>query len=128
MSQRHRSRITQKVLTINTFHWLELITVLLGFLKILHSVKSVHSRSYSGPDCPAFRQNTERYEVFLRIQSKYRKMRTRITPNTTTFNAVFSLKRQSYSLFDIFENLWECQIAKLAFEKDWVLPLRSMEV
>ena len=30
----------------------------------------------------AFGLNTERYEVPLRIQSEYRKMRTRITPDT----------------------------------------------
>ena len=34
---------------------------------------------------PGFGLNTERYEVFLRIQSECGKIRTRITPNTDTF-------------------------------------------
>ena len=60
-----------------------------------HCVKSDRIRSYSGPYLPTFALNTERYfvslriqpeySVFLRIQSEYRKMRTRITPNTDTF-------------------------------------------
>ena len=47
-----------------------------------HCVKSVFIRSYSGPDFPALRLNTERY-------SKCVKIRTRITPNTYTFYAVY---------------------------------------
>ena len=39
--------------------------------------------------CPAFGLNTERYGVSLGIQSKCGKIRTRITPNTSTFYAVF---------------------------------------
>ena len=38
----------------------------------LHCVKSARIRSYSGPYFPAFGQNTERYSVSLRIQSKMR--------------------------------------------------------
>ena len=38
---------------------------------------------------PRSDQNNSEY-VFLRIQSKCRKMRTRITPNTDTFNAVIT--------------------------------------
>ena len=56
-----------------------------------HCVKSVHIRSYSGPYFPAFGLNTERYEVSLRIQSKCRKIRTRITPNTDTFHAAHNV-------------------------------------
>ena len=57
---------------------------------MVHCVKSVRIRSYSGvilsyPHFSAFGLNTERYEVCLRIQSEYGKMRTRITPNTDTF-------------------------------------------
>ena len=48
---------------------------------ILHCVKSVRIRSYSRPHFPAVRLNSERYEVYLHIQSEYGKMRTRITPN-----------------------------------------------
>ena len=50
--------------------------------------KSVRIRSYSGPYFPAFGLNTERYSVSLRIQSKCRKIQTRITPNTNTFYPV----------------------------------------
>ena len=53
-----------------------------------HCVKSVRIRSYSGPYFPAFRLNTERYSVSLCIHSKCEKIRTGITPNSDTFNAV----------------------------------------
>ena len=53
-----------------------------------HCVKSVRSRSFSGPYFPAFRLNTGRYSVYLRIQSKCGKIRTRITTNTDTFHAL----------------------------------------
>ena len=56
--------------------------------KNIHSVKSVRTLGYSGPHFPAFRLNTERYGVFLRIQSICGKLWTRITPNTDTFQAV----------------------------------------
>ena len=49
-------------------------------------VKSVRIRSYTGPHFPAFGLNTERYS---RIQTECGKMRTRITPNTDTFYAMF---------------------------------------
>ena len=51
-------------------------------------MKSVHIRSYSGTNFPAFGLNTERYGVSLRIQSECGKIRTRITPNMDTFYAV----------------------------------------
>ena len=54
----------------------------------LHYVEGVRIRSFSGPYFPAFGLNTERYTVSLRIQSEYRKIQTRITPNTDTFYAV----------------------------------------
>ena len=40
--------------------------------------------------------NTERYGVSLRIQSECGKIRTRITPNTDTFLAVFDLMECKY--------------------------------
>ena len=40
------------------------------------------------PYFPAFRLNTERYSVYLRIHSEFGKMRTRMTPNTEAFYAV----------------------------------------
>ena len=54
-----------------------------------HCLKSVGIRSYSGPYFPAFGLDMERYGVSLRTQSEYSKIRTRITPNTGTFHAVF---------------------------------------
>ena len=54
-----------------------------------HCVKSVRIRSYSGPYYSAFGLNTERYSVYLHIQSECGKVRTRITPNTDTFYVVF---------------------------------------
>ena len=54
-----------------------------------HCVKSVRSRTYSGPYFSAFGLNTERYRVSLRLQSKCGKLRTRITPNKDIFYAVY---------------------------------------
>ena len=51
---------------------------------VLYCVKIV----YSGPYFPAFGLTTERYGIYLRIQSKCGKIRTRITPNRDTFYAV----------------------------------------
>ena len=45
-----------------------------------HCVKKVRIRSSSGPYFPAFGLNTKRHFVFLCIQSKCGKIRTRITP------------------------------------------------
>ena len=69
-----------------------------------HCVKSVRIWSFSGPHSSAFVQNTERYLVSLRIQSKYRKIRTRKTPNTDMFYAVKDT-REMILLASIF--LWE---------------------
>ena len=55
-----------------------------------HCVKSVRIRGYSGAYFPAFGLNTKRYPVPLCIQSKYGKMRTKITLNTDTFYAAFT--------------------------------------
>ena len=57
-------------------------------IHMVHYVKSVCIRSSSGPYFLALRLITERYSVSLRIQSKYGKIRTRITPDTETFYAV----------------------------------------
>ena len=50
----------------------------------MYCVKSGRIRSYSAPHFPTFGLNTERYGVFLRIQSECGKIQTRITPNTDT--------------------------------------------
>ena len=39
---------------------------------------------------PAFRLNTERYSVSLRIQSKCGNLQIRITPNRDTFHTVYT--------------------------------------
>ena len=44
--------------------------------------------SISGPHFPTFGLNTEIYSANLRIQSKWRKMRARKTPNTDNFHVV----------------------------------------
>ena len=58
-------------------------------MSIRQYVKSVRIRSYSGMYFPAFELNMERYRVNLRVQSECEKIRTRITPNTDTFHAVY---------------------------------------
>ena len=58
-------------------------------IRDIHCVKRVRIWSYSDLHFPAYGLNTERYSVSLPIQSKCRKMWTRITTNTDTFYAVF---------------------------------------
>ena len=66
--------------------------------RILHCVKSVRIRSYSGPHFPAFGLNTDR--VSLRIHSECGKMRTRITPNRDTFHASLDVPPTKSSLIE----------------------------
>ena len=63
-------------------------------------VKSVRIWRYSSPHFSAFGLNTEKYSVYLRIQSEWEKMRTRITPNRDTFYAV----QNSIKYFKLDEN------------------------
>ena len=51
-------------------------------------VKSVQIRSFSGPCFPVFGLNIKIYGVNLRIQSEWRKKRTRKTPYFDTFYPV----------------------------------------
>ena len=79
---------------LNVHHILISLLILVRNAKIqlvygFHCIKSVHIWSYSGPYFPTFGLNTERYFISLRIQSECGKIRTRITPNTDTFYAVF---------------------------------------
>ena len=57
----------------------------------IHSVKNVRIRSYSGPQLSDFGLNTDRYTVLLCIQSEYRRIQTRITPNTDASFTVIGL-------------------------------------
>ena len=67
-----------------------------SYMKIIwiptHCVKSVRIRSFFGSYFPAFGMKTERYGVSLRIQSEWRKTRTRKSPNSDTFHIVTNLK------------------------------------
>ena len=56
-----------------------------------HCVKVVRIRSYSGPYFPAFGLNTKRYGASLCIHTECGKIRTRVTPNTDTFHAMYFL-------------------------------------
>ena len=68
-----------------------ILLISLALLSNFHCVKIVRIRSYSGPHFLTFGLNTERYGVSRRMQFKCGKMRTRITPNTYTFHAVFCI-------------------------------------
>ena len=66
---------------------------------MFHCVKSVGIWSYSGPYFPAFGLNMGRYGVFLRFQSEFGKMRTSLTPNMDTFQAVFEPDKNILNYF-----------------------------
>ena len=55
---------------------------------IFHWVKNVRIRNHSGPYFTLFGLNTDRYSIYLRIQSECGKMRTIVTWNTDIFYAV----------------------------------------
>ena len=57
-------------------------------------MKGVRIQSFFGPFFLAFGLNAERYGVSLRNQSECGKIRTRKTPNTDTFHAVFFKQNQ----------------------------------
>ena len=59
---------------------------------LVHCMKSVRIQRFSGPYFPAFRLNTERYSVYLRIQSECEKIWTRKTPNAGSFHAMATKK------------------------------------
>ena len=69
-----------------------------------HYVKSLHIQSFLCPYFSAFGLSTERYSVFLDIQSKCRKVLTRKIPNTETFHAVNSL---------LYFNVFRCSVTIL---------------
>ena len=82
-----------------------------------YCVKSVRTRSYSGPHFPAFGLNTERYyfSVFSPNAGKCGKMRIRITPNTDSFLRSLFTNIVCISSYDliishqaamVFHNFW----------------------
>ena len=77
----------QKVNSSTKFTWF----IQKAWSTTFHCVKSVSIRSFSSLYFPTFGLNTERYGVFLRIQSKCGKTLTRKTPNTNTFHGEFFL-------------------------------------
>ena len=82
--------------------------------KSLFPLKSVRIRSYSSPDFPTFGLNTERYSVFLRIQSKCGKIRTRIIRNRNTFYAVCTLWAGIFRANGLFYYLlYDCETSIL---------------
>ena len=74
----------------------------------------------SGPDFPVFGLNTEIYEVNLRIQSEYRKTRTRN-------NSVFGHISGSAKLLDVrIKSILAFKICKLFSLENFKLPNRSV--
>ena len=82
------------------------------YMNALHWVKSVRIRSYSGPYFPVFRLNTE---VSLCIQSEWEKIRTRVTPITDSFYAVWFSQESNLNLKNaLFRNsLFYCKLSFL---------------
>ena len=66
--------------------------------------KTVHIQNFTGLCFPEFRLNTEIYRLNIQIQSEYRKMMTRKTPNTDTSYAVAFLKMAYLLLHFMFSN------------------------
>ena len=83
------------------------------FLQRFNCVRSVRIRSYSGPYFTAFGLNTERHEVSLRIQSESGKIRTRTTPNTDNFYAVFIGSRFIDCIFFAYQH---CVLEKYDYD------------
>ena len=65
----------------------------------------------------------ERYSLSLRIQSKCGKMRTRITPNTDTFHAVYWCCKVCTDFEEWRKNIWECMLVV-----GWVVPAEMWEI
>ena len=68
-----------KVTYLNVVFQETLTKVFLKTIGLIHCVKNVHIRSYSGLYFLAFGLNTEKYEVSLRTEYKCRKIRTLFT-------------------------------------------------
>ena len=75
----------EKNLNVNIRH---LINVKL--VKVLHCVKSVHIRTFSGPNFPAFGLKTEIYSLNLRIQPECGKIRSEKLGIQTLFTQCYT--------------------------------------
>ena len=73
------------------------------------------------PHFLAYGLNTEIYGVSLRIQSECGKMRTRITPNTDTFYAVFPILFRNFLKLNIDHALYAFCSGKL-----WLLLIKML--
>ena len=69
---------------------------------VVHCVKSVPIRSFSGPCFSAFGLDTGRYEVSLPTQPKCSKIETRKTPNADTFHAGAKITDEQNRLSKVF--------------------------
>ena len=79
----------------------------------LHSVKSVHIRSFSGLYFPAFGLNTVRYFVSLRIQSECRKIQARKNSKYEQFSATWTADiRGVRSVFRTQSNIYNGTICE----------------
>ena len=61
-------------------------------------MRNAHIRNFSGPYFPTFEMITERHFVSLRILSECGKIRSRKTPNTDTFYALYISGSESRKL------------------------------
>ena len=108
---------------------LEVVKSLFHIAYEKHCIKKVRIRSYSGPFFPVFGLNTERYIVYLRIQSECGKIRTRITPNPDTFYGV-NLNRVTFFVFGLssWKNLYvRCMldVCYLYFHVRWLSKIKK---
>ena len=92
---------------------------------IYHCVQSVRIQSYSGPH---FFRIFPHSDWILRMREHVGKMRTRITPNTDTFYAVFSKNEvfeNSWYVLEISRNIFERFCGTIFTLKD--LPIRTVK-
>ena len=68
-------------------------------------MKNIRIWSFSGQYFPAFRPNTERYGVSVRVHSECEKIRARKTPNTDTSDAAKVLEIEYSSEMDQIQKL-----------------------
>ena len=96
---------------------------LLLFISSLLCVKCVHIWSYSGQHFPAFGLNTEKYSPSLRIQSKCRKIRTRIITKTDTFYAVLLHEKNWYYEWLSYVKRWKHESENITnYRPVFILP------
>ena len=103
------SNISQQLPFQKTLFLRKAIFSRIYFSRELHCVKRVLFRSFPSPYFPAFGLNTERLSVSLRIQSKCRKMRIRITSIRTVFMQCYFFRATTFSKVLLFHNTFFSQ-------------------